>query len=291
MKLTGVFIFFAFLTVQAQLLKEVANDAIGLELGTLSRSVLDDQSPQNFKDGSRYALFRIDLEQGKVAELRVISDFDAYSTLYGPSLELLQTNDEADDSDGDESNYESVIVSEASESGTHLLVVSGYYETSVGSFEVSAKDIPVVDEAVLVIPATINAVLNNTDDTDEDGRYYDNFVLVLERPSTIILTMHSDAIDSYLKIFDQEIFDASEALIAENDDKVFVDDPATTDVDESSDYTLDAELELELEAGNYQIQALSYSTGFYQLFVQGEGGEAAPLTPTKPSKPGAKPGN
>jgi hypothetical protein len=291
MKLTGVFIFFAFLTVQAQLLEEAANDAIGLELGTLSRSVLDDQSPQNFKDGSRYALFRIDLEQGKVAELRVISDFDAYSTLYGPSLELLQTNDEADDSDGDESNYESVIVSEASESGTHLLVVSGYYETSVGSFEVSAKDIPVVDEAVLVIPATINAVLNNTDDTDEDGRYYDNFVLVLERPSTIILTMHSDAIDSYLKIFDQEIFDASEALIAENDDKVFVDDPATTDVDESSDYTLDAELELELEAGNYQIQALSYSTGFYQLFVQGEGGEATPLTPTKPSKPGAKPGN
>ena len=286
MKLTGVFIFLALLTVQAQILRDAAGDAIGLELGTLSRSVLDDQSPQNFKDGSRYALFRIDLEQGKVAELRVISDFDAYSTLYSPSLELLQTNDEADDTDGDESNYESVIVSEASESGTYLLVVSGYYATSVGSFEASAKDIAVVDDSVVTLPSSLNGVLNANDESNDDGRFYDTFTLELTRPASVTLTMHSDVIDSYLKLMD-----SSGTPINENDDKVFVDDPATSDVDESSDYSLDAELELDLEAGSYQLQALSYSTGFYQLFVQGEGGEAAPPAPTRPSKPEAKPGN
>jgi hypothetical protein len=286
MKRLSVFFLFTLLIVQAQVLKEAAKDAIGLELGTISRSVLDDQSPQNFKDGSRYAVFKLDLSQGKVAELRVISDFDAYSTLYGPSLELLQTNDEADDTDGDESNYESVVVSEASESGTYLLVVSGYYATSVGSFEVSANDIPVVDDGELTLPSSINAVLNSSDETNDDGRFYDTFTLELTQPATITLTMHSEILDSYLKIMD-----SSGTVINENDDKVFEDDPATTDIDESTDYTLDAELELDLEAGSYQIQALSYNTGFYQLFAQGEGGEAAPLTPTKPSKPGAKPGN
>jgi hypothetical protein len=288
MKHFSVFFLFTLLMVQAQILKNAASDAIPLELGTLSGSVLDDTSPQNFKDGSRYALFKIDLAQGSVTELRVISDFDAYSTLYSPSLELLQTNDEADDSDGDTDNYESVIVTEAAESGTYLLVVSGYYETSVGSFEVSAQDIPVVDDSALTSPTSVNAVLSSSDETNEDGRYFDTFTLELAGATTITLTMHSDAIDSYLKVMD-----SSGTLINENDDKVFVDDPATSDTDESSDYTLDAELELELEAGSYQIQALSYSMGFYQLFVQGEGAEATPTppTPTKPSKPGAKPGN
>lgn len=288
MKRFSVFCLFTFLLVQAQILKDAAPDAIPLELGTLSASVLDDTSPQNFKDGSRYATFKVDLAQGKVVEFRVISDFDAYTTLYSPSLELLQTNDDADDTDGDTDNYESVIVGEAAESGTYLLVVSGYYESSVGSFEVSAKDIPVVDDGELTSPTSLNAVLNTNDESDEDGRFYDSFTLELAQPATITLTMHSDAIDSYLKVMD-----ASGAVINENDDKIFVDDPATSDVDESTDYTLDAELELELEAGSYQIQALSYSMGFYQLFVQGEGGEATPTppTPTKPSKPGAKPGS
>jgi hypothetical protein len=288
MKRFSVFLLFTLLMVQAQILKDAAGEAIPLELGTLSGSVLDDTSPQNFKDGSRYAIFKIDLEGSKVAEFRVISDFDAYTTLYSPPLELLQTNDDADDTDGDTDNYESVIVSEATESGTYLLVVSGYYESSVGSFEVSTKDIPVVDDSALTLPTSVNAVLNSDDETNEDSRYFDTFTLELAQPATVTLTMHSDGIDSYLKVMD-----SSGSLINENDDKVFVDDPATSDIDESTDYTLDAELELDLEAGSYQIQTLSYSMGFYQLFVQGEGGEATPTppTPSKPSKPGAKPGN
>jgi hypothetical protein len=273
MKYVGVFVWIALLTVQGQILKEAADDAIPLELGTLSASVLDDTSPQNFKDGSRYGVFKVDLEEGKVAELRVISDFDTYLTLYSPSLEILQTNDEGDDSDGNDDNYESVIISEAPESGTYLLVVSGYYDSSVGSFEVSAKDIPVVDDSGLTLPASINGVLNIDDERSDEGRHFDSFTLELAQPSTVTLTMHSNTIDSYLKVFD-----AKGELVAENDDKVFVDDPATTDVNESSTYTRDAELVLDLAAGSYQIQALSYTLGFYQLTLQ-DGTTSAPSRP------------
>jgi hypothetical protein len=286
MNYIGVFLLFASLVTQAQTLKGAVSDAIPLGLETISASVLDDVSAQNFKDGSRYATFKLDLNQGSVTEFRVIADFDAYATLYSPSFELLQSNDEAKDTDGDTANYESVIVQEATESGTYLLVVSGYYNTSVGAFEVTPKNIAVVDDGPLTLPASVNAVLSSDEETDDDGRYFDTFTLELTAPATLIFTMHSDTVDSYLKVFGSD-----GSLVAENDDKEFVDDPATTDIDESSDYTLDAGLELDLEAGSYEVQTLSYTSGFYQLFVEGEGETSPPPTPSKPAKPGAKPGN
>jgi hypothetical protein len=289
MKTIGGVLLFAFLMVQAQTLKSGVGDAISLQLETISATVLDDVSAQNFKDGSRYATFKLDLEAGSVTEFRVIADFDTYATLYSPSFELLQSNDEAQDSDGITDNHESVIVQEAVESGTYLLVVSGYYATSVGAFEVTPKNITVADDGPLTLPASVNAVLSSDEESDDDGRYLDTFTLELATPATLTFTMHSDVIDGYLKIYD-----SNGDLIAENDDKEFVDDPATTDVDESSDYTLDAELELELAAGSYEVQALSYTSGFYQLFVQGEGEAVTTpsLTPSKPStKPEAKPSN
>jgi hypothetical protein len=288
MKYVGGFFLLMIMTVQAQRLNNAAADAIALELDTLSRSVIDDTSPQNFKDGSRYVTFKIDLPGGSVTEFRLVSDFDGYLTLYSPSQELLEYNDDADDSDGNDENYESVITTETAEGGTYLVVVSTYSAELSGALELSAKDVPVVDDAALTLPSSVGAVLNEEDDINDDSRYYDTFTLELASPSTVTFTMTSDALDSYLKILDPR-----GGVLAENDDKVFVDDPATSDYDESSDFTLNAELVLELDAGSYQVQALSYDTGYYQLFVQGEGSQTAPaLTPSKPgAKPGAKPGN
>jgi hypothetical protein len=134
-------------------------------------------------------------------------------------------------------------------------------------------------------------VLNDSDELDDDARYYDTFTLELVKATKVTFTMTSEPIDTYLKVLD-----SSGSLIDENDDKIFVDDPATSDYDESTDFTLNSELVLDLEAGSYQVQTLSYDTGYYQLFVQGEGeqgGQTAPaLTPSKPgAKPGSKPGN
>jgi hypothetical protein len=277
------------LVVQAQGLKDAATDAIPLELGANSASMLDDTSPQNFKDGSRFATFKLDLSKGGVTELRLTSDFDGYLTLYGPSLELLQSNDDADDSDGNADTYESAVVSEVAESGTYLAVVSGYNAEAVGAFELAAKDIPVVDDSALALPTSLDAVLNDSDEIDNDARYFDTFTLELAEPATVTFSMGSDIVDSYLKVFD-----ADGSLVNENDDKVFVDDPATTDIDESTDFSLNAELELDLPAGSYTVQALSYSTGFYQLSAQSAGGAVTTptVTPSKPgAKPGAKPGN
>jgi hypothetical protein len=291
MKTIGGLISLLLVTVQAQRLQDAAADAIALELGAISRSVIDDISAQNFKDGSRYVTFTLDLEGGGVTEFRMTSDFDGYLTLYSPSLELLQTNDDADDSDGNEENYESVVVAETTESGTYLIVASTYSAESSGALELSAKDVPVLDDSALTVPSSIGAVLNAEDDLDDDARYYDTFTLELAAPTTVTITMTSEPIDTYLKLLD-----SSGDLVAENDDKEFVDDSATTDYDESLDFTLNSELTLDLEAGSYQLQALSYSTGYYQLFVQGEGGEEPAvtpiLTPSKPdAKPGSKPGN
>jgi hypothetical protein len=291
MKIIGGFIFLLLVTAQAQRLQDAAADAVALELDTISRSVIDDTSPQNFKDGTRYVTFKLDLQGGGVTEFRLTSDFDGYLTLYSPSLELLEYNDDADDSDGNEENYESVVVAETSESGSYLVVISTYSPELSGALELSAKDVPVIDDAALELPSSVGAVLNEADDLDDDARYYDTHTLELSARTTVTITMTSEAIDMYLKVLD-----GSGTLIAENDDKEFVDDPATTDYDESSDFTLNSELVLELEAGSYQVQALSYDTGYYQLFVQGEGGEepatAPALTPSRPdAKPGAKPGN
>jgi hypothetical protein len=291
MKYIGGLLLFLALTAQAQRLQDAATDAIALELGTSSASVIDDMSAQNFKDGSRYVTFKLELTGGGVTEVRLTSDFDGYLSFYSPVLELLQYNDDADDSDGNEDNYESVVVAETSEAGTYLIVVSGYSPSDAGALELSAKDIPVVDDSALTLPVAIDAVLNDSDDLDDDARYYDTFTLELTKPTTVTFTMTSEPIDTYLKVFD-----SSGTLIDENDDKEFVDDPATTDYDESTDFTLNSELVLDLEAGSYQVQALSPSTGYYQLFVQGEGeqgGQSVPaLTPSKPgAKPGAKPGN
>lgn len=294
MKTIGGLLLFLTLTAQAQLLKDAVSDAILLQLGASARSVIDDTSAQNFKDGTRYATFKVDIQGGGVTEIRLTSDFDGYLTLYSPSLELLQSNDDAADSDGDENNYESVVVAETSESGAYLVVVSTYSPELSGSLELAAKDVPIVDDSALSVPSAIGAVLNLDDDIGDDARYYDTFTLELSSPTTVTVTMTSEAVDTYLKVFD-----ASGNLVGENDDKEFVDDPATSDYDESTDFTLNSELVLELEAGSYQIQALSYDAGYYQLFVQGEGEaleETAPatpvLTPSKPGdKPGAKPGN
>jgi hypothetical protein len=286
MKCIGICLLFMFMAVQAQKLEGAANDAILLELGASSASALDDTSPQNFKDGSRLALFKMELSKGAVLELHLTSDFDGYLTFYSPSFTVLQTNDDAaNDSDGNPDNYESVVISEITESGTHLLVVSGYDASAVGSFELAAKDIP------LTLPTNLNALLSEEDDLNDESRYFDTFTLELTKPTTLTLTMTSDIIDSYLKVLD-----SNGELIIENDDKVFVDDPATTDTDESTDFSLDAEVALtDLPAGTYQVQALSYSTGFYQLIAQSVGGTnptTPTVTPSKPgSKPGAKPGN
>jgi hypothetical protein len=286
MKYIGGLILILLITAQAQQLQDAATDAIALELGATSRSVIDDTSPQNFKDGSRYVTYALELAAGGVTEVKLVADFDGYLTLYSPSLGLLQYNDDAEDSDSNEDTYESVVVAETFESGTYLVVVSTYSPELSGSFEVSATDIPVVDDSALSLPASLDAVLNIDDDLDDDARYYDTFTLELTSPATVTLTMTSEPIDSYLKVFG-----ADGNLMDENDDKVFADDPATTDVDESTDFTLNSELVLDLDAGSYQVQALSYDTGYYQLSLQGEGGNT-PTTPTlAPSKPGAKPGN
>ncbi len=291
MKTIGGFILLMMMGVQAQSLKDAAGNAIALELGASSRSIIDDTSAQNFKDGTRYVTFKLDLPSGGVTEIKLVSDFDGYLTLYSPSFGLLQSNDDADDSDGDEDTYESVVVAETSEGGTYLIVVSTYSPELAGALELTAKDIPVVDDSALTLSSSISAVLNEKDDLDDDARYYDTFTLELAKPTQVTFTMTSEPVDAYLKVFD-----AAGSMIAENDDKVFADDAATSDYDESTDFTLNAELVLDLEVGSYEVQALSYSTGYYQLFVQGEGkqdeGTTPALTPNRPSaKPGAKPGN
>lgn len=233
-----------------------------LELEGFLSGTLDQNDGQNFKDGSRTEVILAYFEEGSAIEIRLTADFDAYLTLYGPQKTVVATNDDGADA------FESLLVTEVPETGRYVLVVSGYSEIDLGNYDLSAKKLEVVDDGDLVMGSSLKAFLSETDDIDSEGKVVDKFVLELSESTNITLQMTSVLMDTFLIIFDE-----NGQKIAENDDTVLEDDPQTTDIDESSTNVLDAQLELSLEPGLYEVWATTASPntyGFYQILVNSQ---------------------
>jgi hypothetical protein len=234
-----------------------------LELDSSLSGALDQNDGQNFKDGSRTEVLLANFKQGDVVELRLASEFDAFLSLYGPQKTVVATNDDGADT------FESLLITEMPETGRYVIVVSGYSELDMGTYEITAKKLEVVDDTSLSLGSGINAFLSETaDDVDVDGKSLDKFSLEINQAKTVTIQMISSLLDSYLKVIDE-----NGQVIAENDDQIFEDDPQTEDTDESQGTSLNAEVIVTLEPGSYEIWATTASPnsyGFYQLFVTSE---------------------
>lgn len=246
-----------------------------LEPGEVIAGTLDEDDGQNLKDGSRLEVIQGRYEKGQVLEFSLSSTFDGYLTVYAPDKTVLAYND--DTTSSEEGDYISTIVSEIPESGRYVFIISGYSDFDLGDYKLSAKVLELAAEGPITLPAEQNGLISYEDDLaefmndDEDlgslGEYnFDSYTFELDDAATVkIEALSTAALDTIVALLDAE----GNQLVM-NDDQNAEDNPETLDVDESYDYTTEAALEVELEAGSYEIRVAAYAPGLYTLVVSVE---------------------
>lgn len=219
-----------------------------LEPGVPYRSTLDEDDGQNFKDGSRLEVLQIFGFAGDVITLEVSSDFDSYLTVYDANNTLLASDD---DSAG---NMDAALTVTLPETRRYRVIVSGFSAFDLGEYTLTYNQIDTSDlrdGGRLTLPDSIQGFLDTSDDYDMDGaRYFDSYELVIDTPQDITIDLFSTMFDTYLYIVD-----ASDVIVAENDDG-----PISTD----------AQLVLSIEPGNYELIVTSFgtdATGLYRLEI------------------------
>jgi hypothetical protein len=203
--------------------------------GTVLEGVLDEGDGQNFKDGSRLEVYRLNGEAGMLIELRASSwVFDTYLTLYGPSGQLVAFNDDHGNT------TDAAIIAVLPETGRYLLVVSGFSEIDLGAYTVSMAVLTPSGGGELDVPASVSGVLSLADPVFE-GAHYHSYTFVIATPTAIIIDFSSGSFDSYLYLLNEQ-----GGVVAENDDGPF---------------GLDAQLDVELPAGRYELIVTTYGPG------------------------------
>jgi opacity protein-like surface antigen len=246
-----------------------------LKPGDTLSGTLDEEDGQNLKDGSRLEVIQGRYLKGDVLEFRLGSQFDGYLTMYGPDKMLLASNDDTastPETDGAGDSYLSSIITEIPETGRYVFIVSGYAAYDLGDYELSATPLELGQEGPITLPAEQNGILAEEDDIAEfDGGgnigslgelNYDSYTFELKEAATVRAEVNSPTLDTVV-----ELLDADGQQLAFNDDQNSEDDPSTTEVDESANYTTNAGLEISLEPGTYELRASAYSLGFYTLSV------------------------
>ena len=203
--------------------------------GTVLESVLDAGDGQNFKDGSRLEVYRFNGEAGVLVELRASSlAFDTHLTLYGPSGQLVALNDDHGNT------TDAAIIAVLPETGRYLLVVSGFGEIDLGAYSVSMDVLTPSGGGELTVPASVSGVLSPADPAFE-GAHYHSYAFVIAAPTAVLIDLSSSSFDSYLYLLNEQ-----GGVVAENDDGPF---------------GLDAQLEVELPAGRYELIVTTFNSG------------------------------
>ncbi len=242
-----------------------------LKPGEVIEGTLDEEDGQNLKDGSRLEVIQGRYKAGEVLEFNLTSTFDGYLTVYAPDKTVLASND--DTTSSEEGDYVSSIVTEMTESGRYVFIVSGYADFDLGDFELSARTLEIAQEGPVSVPTEQNGLLSFDDDLTEFvspdemvgslGEFnYDSYTFELGEAATVSIELLSASLDTIV-----EVLDARGNQVAFNDDQNLEDDLDTPDYDESLDYTVEAGVEVALEPGSYEIRAAGYVPGFYTLVV------------------------
>ncbi|WP_101924787.1 MULTISPECIES: hypothetical protein [Luteimonas] len=118
-----------------------------LSIGSETRGEITSRTAINYRDGSRSALYRVDLREGQVVSFQASGPLRARLSAFHDG-ELLGASPEG--------NENPTLVVRARRSGAHTLAVSGLDANAFGPFTLSAKAIEAYDGGTLQVGASIS---------------------------------------------------------------------------------------------------------------------------------------
>jgi hypothetical protein len=204
-----------------------------LDVGVPVVGVLTDGSGQNFKDGSYLDVLTLRGEAGEYVELIATSNaFDTYLSLYAPDGTLWAFND--DDPAG--TGTDSAIRTTLPETGTYLVVISGFGAWDLGPYTVTRGGggaSAAHDD--LEVPSLTVATLDG-------ASAMARFAFELSESAVIGIEARSTSFDTTLELFDPYGYS-----LAYNDDAPL-----------GNGFTTDSALALVLAPGRYEVTVQPY---------------------------------
>lgn len=201
---------------------------------------LDESDGQNFKDGSRLDLYQFTAEAGEAQSVRVVSPvFSPVVSVFDELGNLVAYVDYG-------MEFGDVAASFITDTaGRYLVVVSGWSDYDLGEYTVArlaAAGGP-GDARQVTLPTRIESAISAdmVPLPTGFGGGAEYFAFEVEEETLVLAAMSSAELDAYLTLFD-----ATGAVVAENDD---------------DGYTTDAMLVALLEPGAYVLAASTYYVG------------------------------
>jgi len=211
---------------------------------------LTDEDGQNFKDGSRLDLYALTARAGEAHTVRV------FSPVLSPVLSIFDEQGVLVAFADYGVSFGDVSVSFVAQSaGRYLVVVSGWSDYDLGEYTVtlSATAAGPGDAELVTLPATVESAITTEMPPLPNGfgGGAEFFAFEVEEETLLLATMSSFDLDPYLTLYD-----ASGAVVAENDD---------------DGYSTNSMLVALLQPGSYVIAASTYfagETGAYTLTLE-----------------------
>lgn len=201
---------------------------------------LTDSDGQNFKDGSRLDLYGLTAAAGETHTVTVSTTaFEPVLSVFGPDGSFVAH------ADFGASFGEVSATFVADTSGRYVVVVSGWADYDMGAYRVRrlATAAGPSEARAVTLPTTLDSRI--TADLPPlpvgFGGGAEYFSFELEEETLLLAAMRSSELDAYLTLYD-----ATGAVVAENDD---------------DGYSTDAMLVALLEPGSYVIAASTYFFG------------------------------
>ncbi len=230
-----------------------------LERGVPAFGTLSQDDGQNFKDGSYLDLYTFSGVAGEELTLQLGSnDFDTFLSVFGPTGELYDWNDDDWDMVSSEYGYNSVLQLYLAESGRYTVVASGYSAWDLGSYRLllesverpgtSARDFS--DAELLTVPGSLAATISADLPATQDGfggpsRVYR---FVLDEDLLLVFNASAETVDTVLLLYsaDGELLD-------------YNDDHFDASYEASDVYVWQSRLQADLPAGEYYLVLGSFS--------------------------------
>lgn len=204
-----------------------------LELGIPVVGVLTEASGRNFKDGTFLDVLTLRGEAGEYVEIAASSPaFDTYLSLYAPDGTLWEVNDDDHLGGGTDSTIRTTLP----QTGTYVVVISGFGPWDLGPYTVERRGGPTSGDRTQVgVPSLTIATLDQTSAMAV-------FVFELTETTAVGIEARSESFDTTLELFDPYGYS-----LAYNDDAPFGDV-----------YSTDSALVALLPPGRYEVMVRPY---------------------------------
>ena len=234
-----------------------AVESTALSVGSTVEGYLDQEDNYSEEEDVRYDEYVFQAQAGRRYSVTMISeDFDAYLVLgtgSGDQFEEISRNDDSGE------GYDSRIVHTQEASGAYTVRATSYDGASTGSYTIRLGEIAAGPLVVtpLSIGRSVSGTLDEGDQMDADGSYYDVYSFSGRQGDRVEITMTSSALDSYLEVGEP----------AAGGDEFFAEYS-----DDDSGENLDSRIRITLpRTGEYHVRAMSLypeETGEYTIALR-----------------------